>query len=66
MIKEYIVLAVSSIALGVILVFVVLGVSVRMGIDINQNMWVLAIPAVAALLFNILLLELYRKFKKKN
>ncbi|MFC1921634.1 hypothetical protein ACFLYQ_07925 [Chloroflexota bacterium] len=65
MFKEYIVVAVSCIAVGVILTFVLLGITVRMGININENLWVLAIPAVISLFLNIILLELYRKFWKK-
>ena len=66
MVKEYIVLAVACIAVGVVLTFVVLGETVRMGIDINEKLWVLAIPAVLSLILNIILLELYRKFWKKK
>ena len=66
MVKEYIFLALGSIAVGVVIIFIVLAVTVRMDIDINENLWVLAIPAVIALVVNIVLLELYRKFRKKK
>ena len=49
---------------GVVLTFLVLVISVRRGIDINENLWVLAIPTVLSLLLNIALLELYHKYRK--
>ena len=52
--------------MGVVLTFVVLGVSVRLGISIEENLWVLAIPAVLSLILNISLLELYRKYRKRK
>ena len=66
MVKEYIILAVGCVTVGVVLLFVVLGVSLRLGIDIGKNFWVLAIPAVLSLILNIALLELYRKFRKRK
>ncbi len=66
MIKEYIILAAGCIAVGLVLTFIVLGVSVRAGLDLNENLWLLAIPAVLALSLNIVLLELYRKFRKRK
>ncbi len=52
--------------MGVVLTFVVLGVCQRLGINIDKNLWVVAIPAVLSLILNISLLELYRKYKKKK
>ena len=66
MIKELIAMAVSCVIVGTILTFILLGVTARQGIDLNDNLWILAIPAVSALLLNIALLELYRKFWKKK
>ena len=66
MFKEYIILAVGCVAVGVVLTFVVLGVSVRLGIDLNKDFWVLAIPAVVALILNITLLELYHRYKRRK
>ena len=59
MVGEYIFLAVGCVAVGVVLTFVVLGISVRLGISIEENLWVLAIPAVFSLILNISLLEFY-------
>ncbi len=66
MVREYIFLAVGCVAVGMVLVFVVLGVCQRLGINIDKNMWVVAIPAVLSLILNIALLELYRKYRKKK
>jgi len=66
MVRDYIFLAISCVAVGVVLTFVVLGVCLRLGVDINENFWVVAIPAVLSITLNITLLELYRKYKKKK
>ena len=67
MVKEYIFLAAGCISLGIILAFIVLVVSQRLGINImREYLWVLGIPAVLSLTLNILLLEIYHKFRKKD
>jgi hypothetical protein len=66
MVRDYIFLAAGCISLGLVLTFLVLGVCQRLGIDIDENLWVLAIPAVLALLLNITLLEVYRKFRGRR
>ena len=66
MVRDYIFLAVGCVVVGVVLTLVVLGMSVRLGIDIAKNLWVLAIPAVLSLTLNIILLELYHKFRKRK
>jgi len=66
MVGEYIFLAAGCVVVGVVITFVVLGVSVRLGISIEENLWVLAIPAVFSLILNISLLELYRKYRKRK
>ena len=66
MVIEYIFLASGCVAVGVVMTFVVLGVCQRLAIDIDKNLWVLAIPAVFSLILNVSLLELYRKYKKKK
>ncbi|MFH0814248.1 MAG: hypothetical protein V2A69_15640 [Pseudomonadota bacterium] len=63
---EYIFLASGCVAVGVVMTFVVLGVCQRLGISIDKNLWVLAIPSVFSLILNVSLLELYRKYKKKK
>jgi len=66
MVRDYIFLAVGCVAVGVVLTFVVLGTSQRLGIDLNEHFWIVAIPAVLAVSLNIILLELYRKYWKKK
>ena len=67
MVKEYIMLAAGCVSVGVVLAFIVLGVSRRLGINLmGEYLWVLAIPAVLSLVLNITLLEIYRKFRKKK
>lgn len=66
MVGEYIFLAFGCVVVGVVLTFVVLGMSARLGIGIEENLWILAIPAVLSLILNISLLELYRKYRKKK
>ena len=66
MVMDYIDLAVSCVAVGVVLTFVVLGVCQRLGININENFWVVAIPAVLSLILNVSLLELYRKYRRRK
>ena len=64
MVRKYIILATGCASVGVVLTFVVLGVCQRLGIDIGENLWVVAIPAVLSLMLNIALIELYRNYKK--
>ncbi len=66
MVREYIFLAVGCAAVGVVLIFLVIAVCVRLGVSIEENLWVVAIPTVLALILNITLLELYRKYRKRK
>lgn len=66
MVREYIFLASNCVLVGIVLVFLVLGVCQRLDINIDENLWVLAIPAVLSVTLNILLLELYRKYRKRK
>jgi hypothetical protein len=66
MVKEYILLASGCVAVGVVIVFVVLAACQRLGINIEKNLWVLAIPAVLAIILNIILLEVYHRFRKRK
>jgi len=66
MVGEYIFLATGCVAVGIVLTFVVLGASVRLDISIEENLWLLAIPAVLSLILNISLLELYRKYRERK
>ena len=66
MVIWYISLAAGCAAVGVVLTFVVLGISQRLGVDIDKNLWILAVPAFLALALNVILLELYRRFRPKK
>jgi len=66
MARDYIIIAVSCLVMGVIITFIILGIVARAGINFFQNLWLLAIPAILALFLNIALLELYRKFRQKK
>ncbi len=66
MVRQYIFLAAGCAAVGVVLVFLVIAVCVRLGVSIEENLWVVAIPTVLALILNITLLELYRKYRKRK
>ena len=67
MVRDYIILAVGCFFIGVVIALATITVSLRMRIDIlGEYIWVLAIPTVLALLLNITLLEIYRKFRKKK
>jgi len=66
MVREYIFLAVGCSVVGLVLTFIVLGVCVRLGISIEKNIWVVAVPAVFSIILNVSLLEIYRKYRRKG
>jgi hypothetical protein len=67
MIRDYIILAVSCFFIGVVIAMATITVSIRWHIDIlGDKVWILAIPAVLAVLINVGLIELYRMFRKKK
>jgi hypothetical protein len=66
MVREYIFLASGCVAVGVALTLIVLAVCQRLGINIEKNLWLVAIPAVLSLILNVSLLELYRKYRKRK
>lgn len=56
----------SCLLVGIILSFIVVFTFQSFGIDIFDNLWILAIPITLSVLLNILLVELYTRYKKKN
>ncbi|MFC2002996.1 hypothetical protein ACFLV4_03510 [Chloroflexota bacterium] len=52
--------------MGLVIIFIGLAICQRLGINIDENLWVVAIPAVLSLFLNVSLLELYRKYKKRK
>ncbi len=66
MVREYIFLACGCVSLGIIITFVVLGLCQYLGVNIDENWWVVAIPVVLSLTINIIFIEIYRKVRKKG
>jgi hypothetical protein len=66
MVREYIFLAAGCVSVGVVITFIVLGVCQRLGINIDEHLWIVTIPAVLSLFLNVALLEIYRKFRKRR
>ena len=58
-------LAIASLLVGIVLAVIVVFASLFFGIDIFENLWLLAIPVILAVILNITFIELYRKHKKK-
>jgi hypothetical protein len=65
MVREYIFLAAGCVSLGMIITFVVLGLCQYLGINIDENWWVVAVPVVLSLIINITLIEIYRKYRRR-
>ena len=64
--REYIVLAVGAMTAGVALTFLMLVLTSRAGVDLNRNLWLLAVPAVLSIILNIILIEVYRKVRRRK
>jgi len=64
-VRDYIFLATGCVSLGIIITFIVLWACQRLGINIDENWWVVAIPVVLSLIINITLVEIYHKFRKR-
>ena len=66
-VMAYIILASGTVAAGIVLTFIVIAITRLLGINIvDENLWVLGIPAVLSLIINITALELYRNYQKKK
>jgi hypothetical protein len=61
----YIYLAVSCAALGSLITFGLIVLVQYYKIDFWDNPWLLAIPITLSVLLNVLLIELYHKFRKR-
>jgi len=62
---SYVYLAVGSLALGILITFLMLYICQFFGIDINKNLWMIAIPIILAIALNIWFIELYDRFRRK-
>jgi hypothetical protein len=61
----YIYLAAGCVVVGTVVTFLLLLACEYFGVDIFNNLWLLAIPSVSALFLNVLFIELYHKFSKR-
>ena len=60
-------MAAGCFCVGVVIALATIAASIRLHLNIlGENAWMLAIPAVLAIIINIALIELYQKFKKKK
>lgn len=66
MVRQYIILAVGCVVAGIVITFVMLVVCQRLGVNIEQNLWVVAIPAVLSVLLNVGVLEIYHAYRRKH
>lgn len=67
MVRDYIILAAGCFFIGVVIALATIAASIRLHIDIlGEKVWILAVPAILAVIINIAFVELYRKFKRKN
>jgi hypothetical protein len=66
MVRQYIFLATGCVGAGIVLTFVMLAVCQRPGVNIDENLWVVAIPAVLSLFLNIGLLEIYQAYRRRH
>ena len=67
MIRDYVIMAVGCFVVAVVIALATIALAIRLRIDVlGEHAWILAIPAVLAIVLNIALLELYRKFRKKK
>ena len=62
---SYVYLAVGSLALGIIITFVMLYICQVFNVDINKNLWLIAIPIILAIALNIWFIELYDRYRRK-
>jgi hypothetical protein len=60
-------MAAGCFVIGVVIALATITVSMRMRLNIlGEDIWILAIPAVLALIINVTFLEIYRKFRKNK
>jgi hypothetical protein len=61
----YVYLAVGSLAVGIIITFGMLFICGVLDVDINANLWLIAIPIVLSVALNIWFIELYDRYHKR-
>jgi len=63
---QLIYLAVSSGFFGLVITYLILYAINHFGIDISKNWWIVAVPVVLAIVLNVCLIEIYRKFWRRQ
>ena len=66
MVRQYILLATGCVTAGVVITLLMLAVCQRLGVNIDENLWIVAIPAVLSLLLNVGILEIYQACRRKH
>jgi hypothetical protein len=61
----YIYLAISCAALGSLITFLMILLMRHFQVDFWENLWLLAVPLVLSVTLNVILIELYLKYKRK-
>ena len=61
----YVFFGIISGLVGVIISFVLVFVCYSKGVDILENLWLLAIPVILAVALNLVMIEFYYRKKKK-
>jgi hypothetical protein len=62
---SYVYLAVGSLALGIIITFIMLFLCQAFAVDINKNLWMIGIPIILSIALNIWFIELYDRYRRK-
>jgi hypothetical protein len=62
----YIYLACGCVVLGTVFTYLLLAITTSRGVDLFNNLWLLGIPSVLSVSVNVLLVELYNRFREKQ
>ena len=65
-ILELVYFAVGCAAMGIVFAFILVFVLQYFGIDVYKHMFLLLIPLVLSITLNIVIIELYGKYKRKK
>jgi hypothetical protein len=63
---EYIYLAVGTGILGVAITFAVMLICQYLGVNMLDHLWLLGVPILLSLIINVIIVEIYRKIKKRH
>ena len=65
-ILELIYFAVGCAAMGILFAFILVIACQYLGIDVYKHLWLLLVPLVLSISLNILIIELYGRYKRKK